>query len=1131
MKKTSFLFLLALLSLAASAEVVKVGGLWYNLIYHPQGDYTTAEVVASQDDPYSGWQTIPEKIYYGEDCAVTSIGESAFEGCDGITYLAIPSSITHIGEYAFRDCGSNMEVQIVDLAAWCKVEFGNEHSSPLSSAKKFYLKDSGAYGYKHEVKSLYIPNGVESISSFAFYQCRSITSLIIPGSVKSIGSSAFEDCTGLSSIYLSEGVESIGGSSFEGCIGISSLVLPSSLTSIALNAFKNCNNLNTIVSRIQEPFAFVDNVFSTYSTATVIVPEGTMTAYLSTSGWNLFENITDDSSQAPAKRTIHVTTAGTLPNLVSGDEFYIEELVLTGELNGTDVRFLRAMSGIDYLIRENRQDSSEPYYVTSVATPGNLKVLDITGTKIVEGGERYYIPSEYYNGNLSHRYGYNTVSNTISDYMFNGCKLTSVGLPNSVESIGNNAFCSSMTSISVPASVTSISSGAFNGTAWYNSQPDGLVYAGKVAYIYKGEMPSNTHINIKDGTLVINNSVFSNCSNLTSITLPNSLTKVGDYAFYRCSGLTSIDIPNNVTSIGMYAFQNCIGLTCIDIPNNVTSIGADAFWGCSGLTTIVSEIEKPFEIGTNVFYSSNKDIYSTATLIVPSGKKTAYQMTEGWKMFTNIVEVGEGGVIGQVFEADGIYYRIGENKTVSIKSGKTKVGDVVIPSQVTFNGNVYSVTSIEMSAFDNCRGMTSVTIPSSITFIGYEAFCDCTSLTAVHITDLEAWCSIEFNLRESNPLYWAHQLFLNGIEITDLKVPNNVTTISGYSFLRCYNFTSVTIPNSVASISSNAFENCSGLTSITVESGNQYYDSRNNCNAIIEKATNTLIKGCKNSFIPNSVTSIGGAAFYGCSGLTSIIIPNCVTSIGSSAFFGCSGLKSIIIPNSVTSIGSSAFYQCSGLTTVVSKIENPFEIGNYVFYSSNKDIYSTVTLYVPAGKKAAYDATEGWNKFTNIKEFVDGDVNLDEKVNRIDQNALVAHIMGEKPEGFYEGLADLNGDDDVNAADVVKLIDVIGSKGLSTETEFGYDNVGGSLVVLSLTCTLNNERDEAILLTRCELYSNGSLLRTKSYSSNPVSVAAGGNKSCTFENLSKPANSTDFTVCWHYTVNGESFVYRCPLTD
>ena len=231
----------------------------------------------------------------------------------------------------------------------------------------------------------------------------------------------------------------------------------------------------------------------------------------------------------------------------------------------------------------------------------------------------------------------------------------------------------------------------------------------------------------------------------------------------------------------------------------------------------------------------------------------------------------------------------------------------------------------------------------------------------------------------------------------------------------------------------------------------------------------------------------------------------------------------------MTSIGSVAFSGCSGLTSILSLNNTPpTSVGTSVFSYVDKE---NCVLWVPKGSATAYREADGWKDFQNIKEIVDYDLNLDEKVNRNDQNTLVAHIMGKKPEGFFEGLADLNGDDDVNAADVVKLIDVIGSKGLSTETEFGYDNVDGSLVVSSLTCTLNNKRDEAILLTKCELYCNGSLLRTKSFANNPVSVAADGNKSCTFENLSKPANSTDFTVCWHYTVNDESFVYRCPLTD
>ena len=412
------ILLSVLMSMPLSAYDFEKNGIYYNI----EGDHVS--VTYSGNGVYTGSVSIPSQVTYnGVTYPVTAIGEWAFEGGEGITSLRIPSSITSIGEYAFIDCGSNINVYIPDIKAWCKVTFGNEHSSPLSSAKYFYLNNS-------VVTSLAIPNGVESIPSFAFYQCRSITSLNIAGSVKSIGSSAFEDCTGMTSIYLSEGVESIGGSSFEGCSGLSTVFFPSSLTSIAINAFKNCSNLNTIVSRIQEPFSFVDDVFCTYSTATVIVPEGTTTAYQSTDGWNLFDNITDDSSQDPSKRTIHVATAGTLPDLISADDKYqIVELTLTGELNGTDLGFLRQMAGA----------ALSEYKGHYTPTPGILSILDIFNVTIVKGGGYYYkyedpdeSDSEYY---------YLKYDNILPTYVFRNCKsLTSVTIPNSVTSIGNYAF-------------------------------------------------------------------------------------------------------------------------------------------------------------------------------------------------------------------------------------------------------------------------------------------------------------------------------------------------------------------------------------------------------------------------------------------------------------------------------------------------------------------------------------------------------------------------------------------------------------------------------------------------------------------------------------------------------------------
>ena len=421
------------------------------------------------------------------------------------------------------------------------------------------------------------------------------------------------------------------------------------------------------------------------------------------------------------------------------------------------------------------------------------------------------------------------------------------------------------------------------------------------------------------GAILVSN-IYEN--GLGVLTFDDDITSIGDYAFRNCSSLTSITIPNSVTSIGEGAFSNCSRFTSITIPNSVTSIGNGVFMDCTSLKELCIE--------------DGETVLSLGGLNADGSPFFYYCPLETIYLGRNLS--------CEAFN--------------SLFSRKTTLTSVTI-------GN--SVTSIGEEAFYGCSGLTSITIPNSVTSIGEDAFYGCSGLTSITVADGNTVYDSRDNSNaiietESNTL-------IAGCNNT--IIPNSVTSIGSSAFSDCTGLTSLTIPNSVTSIGEGAFLGCSGLTSITVADGNTVYDSRDNCNAIIETATNTLIAGCKNTIIPNSVTSIGEDAFYGCSGLTSITIPNSVTSIGNHAFNRCSGLTSVTIPNSVTSIGGSAFYGCLGLTSI--EIPNSVtSIGSYAFMYCLGLTSIEIPNSVTSIGSSAFASTGWWNKQPDGLVYKDG---------------------------------------------------------------------------------------------------------------------------------------------------------------
>ena len=561
---------------------------------------------------------------------------------------------------------------------------------------------------------------------------------------------------------------------------------------------------------------------------------------------------------------------------------------------------------------------------------------------------------------------------SIGNYAFYECSgLTAITIPNSVTSIGERAFyrCSSLTSITIPNSVTSIGEETFSGCS------------------------KLTFITIPNSVTSIGEETFSGCSKLTSITIPNSVTSIGEKAFYQCSSLTSVTIGESVTSIGNYAFKGCSklatviwnakkcndisssdtpfyyyhssssdnfdlrkqiksftfgdnvesipasfcsgmsNLTTITIPNSVTSIGNYAFYDCSSLTSLTIG-ESVTSIGSYAFKGCSK----LATVIWNAKKINDFSSsnTPFYHYYSSISSISDNFDLRQQI------------------------------TSFTFGDNVESIPAYLCSGMSN---LTSITISNSVTSIGAYAFRDCSSLTSVNISDLTAWLNIIFGNAYSNPLYYAHNLYLNETLVTDLIVPNSINIIERFAFYNCSSLTSVTIPNSVTSIGSGAFYDCSSLTSIT---------------------------------IPTSVTSIGEYAFYNCSNITSDLNLNNVETIGQQAFSGCSSLTKVVIGDGATSIGQQAFYGCTYLEDIIiigSGInvdngigENAFNGCRYLLSVTCKAIYPPVInanvfegcgvlggidLYVPEKSVARYKKADVWSEFNIVGK----DLSIDDPTN------------------------------------------------------------------------------------------------------------------------------------------------------
>jgi hypothetical protein len=642
-------------------------------------------VQVSSGGTYSGNVTIRSSVLFsGVNYSVTSIGANAFQNCNLLTNINIPSSINSIGTNAFTNCSSLSTITIPPSITTIEPYAFSNCSSLISITIPPTITTIGTYAFSNctSLSSITIPSSVSTIGSWAFYNCTSITSITIPSNVLIIEDYTFYCCTGLKTISIPSSVTSIGGASFQDCTGLTSITLPSSLTYLGSSAFRNCKSLSSIT--IPSSVKSLGNY--TFGDFEGLINVDSNNLYFSSKDGVLFNKGLSVIIQCPVS--------------------------LVGVYN-----IPTSVTTIGRMAFRNCKNLTSISMSSSVTTFGDGIFMDCSGlTSIV-------IPT--------------SVTSIGANSFYNCTSLTSLTLPNSVMTIGEYAFfcCSGLSNITIPSSVTSIGNSAFLKCNCIFNVDSNKNYSSKEGVLFNKDFTNliQCPVSLKDGFIIpftvksIESRAFYECTKLSSISIPPLVTSIGEYAFNNCTGLKSIIIPSSITSIGYGAFNNCTGLE-----NLYSFISNPMDLSFSQLSNIdVANCKLYVPIGKGELYNQRNGWKNFQIIIEALYQVGSIFNVDGLNYTVNGMNSVDlsgkttfsGSIIPTGVTYIGIDYKITSLGNSALEYN-TNFTEISVPEDVSTIGDY---------TFNSCTNLTKIQIPSGLQSIGNFAFYNCTTLSEIKV--------------------------------------------------------------------------------------------------------------------------------------------------------------------------------------------------------------------------------------------------------------------------------------------------------------------------------------------------------------------------------------------------------------